>query len=110
MNQIEPDPHAGHAYTAQPGQKDAILKRLRRIEGQIRGIEKMVEEDTYCIDVLTQVSAVNAALHKVSLGLVEGHVGHCVVDAARESIEADDPGIVDAKVKEATQAIGRLLR
>jgi DNA-binding FrmR family transcriptional regulator len=110
MTQTLPDPHAGHAYTADPGQKDAILKRLRRIEGQIRGISKMVEEDTYCIDVLTQVSAVNAALHKVSLGLIEGHIDHCVVDAARESLETDDPSIVEAKVKEATQAIGRLVR
>jgi DNA-binding FrmR family transcriptional regulator len=110
MSTLGADPHAGHAYTADPQQKDAILKRLRRIEGQIRGIAKMVETDTYCIDVLTQVSAVNAALHKVSLGLIEGHIGHCVVDAARASAQTGDPGIVEAKVAEATQAIGRLVR
>ncbi|MGO1320969.1 MAG: metal-sensitive transcriptional regulator [Galactobacter sp.] len=110
MTTTSPDPHAGHAYTAEPGQKEAILKRLRRIQGQLRGIEKMVENDTYCIDVLTQVSAVNAAMHKVSLALLEGHVGHCVVDAARQSAETGDPSIVDDKVKEVTQAIGRLLR
>ena len=85
--------------------KDAYLKRLRRIEGQVRGIARMVDEDTYCIDVLTQVAAVTKALHAVSLGLVGDHLGHCVVDAAKESDEA-----AAAKVEEATQAIGRLLR
>ena len=67
------------------GDKDDYLKRLRRIEGQVRGLQRMVEQDTYCIDVLTQVSAVTKALQAVSLGLLEDHVGHCVVDAARES-------------------------
>ncbi|WP_370890634.1 metal-sensitive transcriptional regulator [Janibacter sp. GXQ6167] len=87
------------------GSKDAYLKRLRRIEGQVRGIERMVEEDKYCIDILTQVSAVTKALQAVSLGLLEDHVGHCVVDAARESDEA-----AQAKVREAADAIARLVR
>jgi CsoR family transcriptional regulator, copper-sensing transcriptional repressor len=93
---------AVHGYT---GSKDDYLKRLRRIEGQVRGIARMVEEDTYCIDVLTQVSAVTKALQAVSLGLLEDHVGHCVVDAARESDEAGQ-----AKVREASEAIARLVR
>ncbi len=87
------------------GSKDDYLKRLARIEGQVRGIKRMVEEDTYCIDVLTQISAVTKALHAVSLGLMEDHLGHCVVDAARESQEAGD-----AKVREAAEAIARLVR
>ncbi len=87
------------------GSKDDYLKRLRRIEGQVRGIQKMVETDTYCIDILTQVSAVTRALQAVSLGLLEDHVGHCVVDAARESDEA-----AEIKVREASEAIARLVR
>ncbi len=87
------------------GTKEQYLARLRRIEGQVRGLERMVEEDTYCIDVLTQVSAVTKALQSVSLGLLEDHIGHCVVDAARESDEA-----ADAKVTEASAAIARLVR
>ena len=70
------------------GSKDDYLKRLRRIEGQVRGVQKMVDNDTYCIDILTQVSAITKALQAVSLGLLEDHVAHCVVDAARESDEA----------------------
>ncbi len=87
------------------GSKEDYLKRLRRIEGQVRGISRMVEDDTYCIDVLTQVSAVTSALQAVSLGLLEDHIGHCVVDAARESQEAGDE-----KVAEAARAIARLVR
>ncbi|MCC2309207.1 metal-sensitive transcriptional regulator [Cellulomonas chengniuliangii] len=85
--------------------KDDYLKRLRRIEGQVRGIARMVEDDTYCIDVLTQIAAVTKALQAVSIGLVEDHLGHCVVDAARESPEAGA-----AKVREASDAIARLVR
>jgi CsoR family transcriptional regulator, copper-sensing transcriptional repressor len=96
-----------HGYTAD---KDAYLRRLRRIEGQVRGIARMVEEDKYCIDILTQVAAVTKALHAVSLGLVEEHIGHCVVGAVSEP----DPDLraeaIDIKVKEAAGAIGRLLR
>ncbi len=87
------------------GTKEQYLARLRRIEGQVRGLERMVQEDTYCIDVLTQVSAVTKALQSVSLGLLEDHMGHCVVDAARESDEA-----ADAKVREAADAVARLVR
>ena len=87
------------------GSKDDYLKRLRRIEGQVRGVQKMVDSDTYCIDILTQVSAITKALQAVSLGLLEDHVSHCVVDAARESDEA-----AQAKVREASDAIARLVR
>jgi DNA-binding FrmR family transcriptional regulator len=87
------------------GGKDDYLKRLRRIEGQVRGVHRMVDEDTYCIDVLTQIAAVTKALQAVSLGLLEDHIGHCVVDAARESDEA-----AAAKVREASEAIARLVR
>jgi DNA-binding FrmR family transcriptional regulator len=85
--------------------KDDYAKRLRRIEGQVRGIQRMVEEEKYCIDILTQVSAVTKALQAVSLGLLEEHMSHCVVDAARQGDhEADE------KVKEAVDAIARLVR
>ena len=87
------------------GTKEDYLRRLRRVEGQVRGLHRMVEEDTYCIDVLTQVAAVTKALQAVSLGLLEDHVGHCVVDAARESDDA-----AQAKVREAADAIARLVR
>ena len=91
-----------HGYTAD---KDAYLKRLRRIEGQVRGLQRMVTEDAYCIDVLTQVSAVTKALQSVALGLLTEHLGHCVGAAAREGDEA-----MAAKVKEASEAISRLVR
>ena len=85
--------------------KDLYLKRLRRVEGQIRGIAKMVEDDKYCIDILTQVSAATKALQSVALGLLEEHLGSCVVDAARSGgVDAD------AKVREASDAIARLVR
>ncbi len=91
--------------TGYTGSKDDYLKRLRRIEGQVRGLQRMVEADAYCIDVLTQVAAVTKALQAVSLGLLEDHVGHCVVDAARESDDA-----AQVKVREAADAIARLVR
>ena len=85
--------------------KAAYLTRLRRIEGQVRGLQRMVDDDVYCIDILTQVSAVNKALQSVAVGLVEDHLGHCVRDAvAAGGTEAD------AKVAEASAAIARLLR
>ncbi|APF41070.1 metal-sensitive transcriptional regulator [Neomicrococcus aestuarii] len=90
--------------------KDALLKRLKRIEGQVRGVARMVEEDKYCIDILTQMSAINAALHKVSLGLVNDHIGHCVVNAAQAANESGDMTQLEEKIDEATAAIGRLLR
>jgi DNA-binding FrmR family transcriptional regulator len=85
--------------------KDDHLKRLRRIEGQVRGIAKMVESDTYCIDVLTQVSAVTRALQSVALHLLDEHMGHCVVDAARKGGAEQE-----AKLREASDAIARLVR
>ena len=85
--------------------KDAYLKRLRRIEGQVRGLQRMVEEDVYCIDVLTQVSAVTRALQAVALGLLEDHLGHCVAQAvAGGGPEARE------KVREAAAAVARLVR
>ncbi|WP_109507752.1 metal-sensitive transcriptional regulator [Nocardioides speluncae] len=85
--------------------KDDYLRRLKRIEGQARGIQRMVEEEKYCIDILTQVSAMTKALQAVSLGLLEEHINHCVVDAARTGDrEAQE------KVKEAVDAITRLVR
>ena len=85
--------------------KDDYLKRLRRIEGQARGLQRMVEEEKYCIDILTQVSAMTKALQAVSLGLLEEHMSHCVVDAARAG---DDEA--RAKITEAVDAIARLVR
>ncbi len=85
--------------------KDDYARRMRRIEGQVRGIARMIDTDTYCIDVLTQVSAVTRALQAVSIALVEEHLGHCVVDAARSSPEEGA-----AKVSEASEAIARLVR
>ena len=87
-------------YTAT---KDQLLARLRRIEGQIRGIQGMVEEDRYCIDVLTQISAVQAALDKVALGLLDDHARHCVIGA--ETAEERDE-----KTAELMAAVGRLMR
>ncbi len=91
-----------HGYS---DNKDAYLKRMRRIEGQVRGIAKMIDDDQYCIDVLTQVSAATKALQAVALGLLEEHMSGCVVDAAR----AGGPE-ADEKVKEAADAIARLVR
>ena len=85
--------------------KEDYLKRLRRIEGQVRGLQKMVEDDKYCIDILTQVSAVTRALQSVALGLLEDHLGHCVTQAVAEGGDA-----ADAKVREASDAIARLVK
>ena len=87
------------------GTKEDYLKRLRRIEGQVRGISRMVEEDTYCIDVLTQISAATKALQAVSLGLLEDHMSHWVLHAAQSG---DEEGM--AKIREASDAIARLVR
>ena len=86
-------------YTAT---KDQLLARLGRIEGQVRGIERMVEEDRYCIDVLTQISAIQAALDKVALGLLDGHAHTCVIGA--------EPAEQDARTAEMMAAVGRLMR
>ena len=91
-----------HGYTHD---KDSYLKRLRRIEGQVRGLEKMIEEDKYCIDILTQVAAATSALQSVALGLLEDHLGHCVAQATAEGGE-----VAAAKVREASEAIARLVK
>jgi CsoR family transcriptional regulator, copper-sensing transcriptional repressor len=85
--------------------KEDYLRRLRRIEGQVRGLQKMVDDDQYCIDILTQVSAATKALQAVALGLVEDHLGHCVTQAAAEGGE-----VAAAKVREASEAIARLVK
>ncbi len=94
-----------HEARGYDDKKDAYLKRLRRIEGQARGLQRMVEEDQYCIDILTQVSAMTKALQSVSLGLLDDHLSHCVVDAARAGGAESE-----AKIREASDAIARLVR
>lgn len=91
-----------HGYSAD---KDNYAKRLRRIEGQVRGIARMIDEEKYCIDILTQVSAVNSALQSVALGLLEEHLNHCVSHAVAEGGEE-----AERKLAEASAAIARLVR
>ena len=91
-----------HGYT--PNKED-YLRRLRLIEGQVRGLQKMVEDDKYCIDVLTQVSAATRALQSMALGLLDDHLGHCVTQAAAEGGE-----VAEQKIREASDAIARLVR
>lgn len=86
-------------------EKEAVLRRLRRVEGQIRGLQRMVDEDAYCIEVLTQVSAATRALESVALALLEDHLAHCVRDAV-----AEGGAQAEVKIKEAQQAIERLVR
>ena len=94
--------HISPGYSAD---KVAVLKRLKRVEGQVRGLTRMVEDDTYCIDVLTQVSATTKALEAVALKLLDEHLAHCVADAVKlGGSEADH------KIKEASDAIARLVR
>ncbi len=81
--------------------KDALLNRLRRIEGQVRGVERMVEEERYCIDVVTQISAIEAALDKVALGLLEDHARHCVIGS--------EPQLQEERTAELMGAVRRLL-
>lgn len=85
--------------------KDDYAKRMKRIEGQVRGIAKMVDEDKYCIDVLTQISAVTKALQAVALGLLDEHMGHCVLNAAKTGGPE-----AEAKLREASDAIARLVK
>jgi CsoR family transcriptional regulator, copper-sensing transcriptional repressor len=86
--------------------RDAYLTRLRRVEGQIRGLQRMVEEDKYCIDILTQVAAATSALQSVAIGLLDEHVRHCVADAAK----GGDPAHAEQMVTEASRAIERLVK
>ncbi len=92
----------GHAYI---GNKDTYLNRLKRIEGQARGLQKMVDEEKYCIDILTQISAMTSALESVALGLLDEHLNHCVLHAAQQGGPEGE-----AKIKEASQAIARLVK
>lgn len=94
--------HTTHGYITD---KDKYLNRLKRIEGQARGISKMVDEEKYCIDILTQISALTNALQAVAIGLLDDHLKHCVVDAARMGGDQ-----ADQKIKEASDAIARLVR
>jgi DNA-binding FrmR family transcriptional regulator len=91
-----------YGYTAS---KQQYLNRLRRIEGQIRGLQRMVDEDKYCIDILTQVSAATSALESVAVGLLEDHLAHCVAEAA-----AQGGDVAQEKIKEASSAIARLVK
>jgi len=93
---------ATHGYSAR---KNDYAKRLRRIEGQVRGIERMIDENKYCIDVLTQISAVNSALQAVALALLDEHLNHCLTNAVAAGGEE-----ADAKLAEASAAIARLVR
>ncbi|MBA2240059.1 MAG: metal-sensitive transcriptional regulator [Solirubrobacterales bacterium] len=88
-----------HGYTAS---KDPLLKRLKRIEGQVRGVERMVEDDRYCIDVVTQITAIQAALDKVALGLLEDHASHCIIGGEEERAEE--------RTSELMGAVKRLMR
>ncbi|PWH06960.1 transcriptional regulator [Brachybacterium endophyticum] len=91
-----------HGYS---DDKAKLERRMKRIEGQVRGIAKMIEDERYCIDVLTQISAVNSALENVALELLDDHLGHCVADAVKGG-----GSNADEKIEEATQAIRRLVR
>ncbi|EIC06729.1 MAG: CopY family transcriptional regulator [Microbacterium sp.] len=104
MTSAAPTPQApaGHGYISD---KDRYLARLKRIEGQARGIHRMIDENTYCIDILTQISAATAALENVALGLLEDHLKHCVASAIH-----DGDTSAEAKIKEASDAIARLVK
>jgi DNA-binding FrmR family transcriptional regulator len=92
-----------HGYSAD---KPAIVKRLHRIEGQVRGIERMVEEDRYCIDILTQISAISTALESVALRILDDHVNHCVAGA----MQSGDPDLARAKTDELLKAVERFAK
>ncbi|MCV7424574.1 metal-sensitive transcriptional regulator [Mycobacterium yunnanensis] len=106
MTEVGPEPDAEgevpHGYSSH---KENYAKRLRRIEGQVRGVAKMIEDDKYCIDILTQISAVNSALQSVALGLLDEHLGHCVSHAVTEG--GDE---AQRKLAEASAAIARLVK
>jgi len=102
MTDLTGVPISAHGYI---NRKDDYIRRLRRIEGQARGLQRMIEDEKYCIDILTQIAAITKALQSVGLGLLEEHLSHCVVDAAA----AGGPD-AEIKLKEATDAIARLVR
>ena len=97
------EPEQTYGYVAD---KEALIKRLHRIEGQVRGIEKMVEEERYCIDILTQIAAANTALERLALKLLEGHVNHCVADA----LAAGDAAAAQQKTADLLAAVERFSR
>ena len=97
MTTTDTPPERGYSAT-----KDQLLKRLRRVEGQVRGVQNMVDEDRYCIDVLTQISAIQAALDKVALGLMDDHARHCVVDGPAD--------VKEERTEELMAAVARLMR
>ena len=101
-SELDQDGHAHHGYMSD---KQRYLARLKRIEGQARGIHRMIDEEKYCIDILTQISALNSALRNVGLGLLDDHMRHCVADAVNESDEA-----AEIKFKEVADAIARFSR
>jgi DNA-binding FrmR family transcriptional regulator len=102
MTDVQTTAHSHHGYITD---KEKYLARLKRIEGQARGIHRMVDDEQYCIDILTQISALTSALEAVAVGLLDDHLRHCVLDAARAG--GDE---AEAKLAEATQAIARLVR
>lgn len=93
-----------HGYNASDESKQKYLARMKRIEGQTRGIHRMIDEDKYCIDIITQISAVTSALENVALALMEDHISHCVAGAA------SDPAIASEKIDEAMLAIKRMVK
>lgn len=101
----EQAPETEHAHHGYMSEKTKYLARLKRIEGQARGIHRMVEEDTYCIDILTQVSAMTSALENVALALLDDHLKHCVMDAAQKGGPE-----AEAKLAEASAAVARLVK
>jgi len=96
----------GNGMTGYRQDKDALVKRLHRIEGQVRGIERMVEEDRYCVDILTQIAAVRTALEQVGAKLLEGHVTHCIADA----LASGDEQAANAKSAELLDAVQRFVK
>lgn len=101
----EPHPENDHGMHGYVGDKEALLARLRKVEGQVRGVARMIDEETYCIDVLTQVSATTRALEAVALALLDDHLLHCVAQAAEEG-----GSVAEEKLHEASAAIARLVR
>jgi DNA-binding FrmR family transcriptional regulator len=99
---MSPQANAAGTTPAYRSDKEALVKRLRRVEGQVRGVERMVEEERYCIDVVTQITAIQAALDKVALGLLEEHAQHCVIGAAA--------GKQEERTVELMGAVKRLMR
>jgi DNA-binding FrmR family transcriptional regulator len=104
-NQEAVPPGATHGYI-KAKDKEKLQNRLKRIEGQVRGVQRMVDEEVYCVDVLTQISSIVSALEKVGAILLKDHVGHCV----RESVESGDREKTDEKIEELTAAVERFLR